>query len=408
MKRLDAVSELPFSFFPQFGLPSSITTAVAFSDPSFALRRPQSSDTAILKPNLAATTVFTMQFKPILTSLVVMGSVVCTALGKSPSQHLSYSHPPPSLHRRDSPGPPPPSEHGTLTFNNITANVTRVLINNPPINLLTTGLISDLYTFLLWTQPAPNKTTPKVVIFSSAIPAFFISHIDLRNLNGSAAGVTAINQLIACGRLLQSVTSTAFIAQINGRTFGGGLELSSQMDMRFAGPDALVAQYENSNGFVAQGGGQLSLGSIMGKARALEHLLASRTIDAVTGTRLGLFNNHYESAETLERQVDDLAARIGLYPQTSLNDTKFSLAFLSPTPEMLDAQVERFSPIAGGEVSQGLLKSTFEASDESDNAFEREIPNSIVEALYGEVLDTLGEDGRARVLGAVEQEVDLL
>lgn len=179
------------------------------------------------------------------------------------------------------------------------------------------------------------------------------------------------------------------------------------MDMRFAGPDALVAQYENSNGFVAQGGGQLSLGPIMGKARALEHILASRTIDAVTGTRLGLFNNHYDTAETLEREVDDLAARIGLYPQTSLNDTKFSLAFLSPTPEMLDAQLERFSPIAAGEVSQGLLGRTLEASDESDNAFEREIPNSIVEALYGEVLDTLREDGRARVLDAVEQEVDL-
>ncbi|KAI4274568.1 MAG: hypothetical protein LQ337_003836 [Flavoplaca oasis] len=347
-----------------------------------------------------------MQLKPILTSLVVVASVVCTALENSPNQHLSHSDHHPSLHRRDIPGPPPPSEHGTLSFTT-TANVTRVLINNPPINLLATGLISDLYNFLLWTQPAHNKTTPKVVIFSSAIPAFFISHTDLRNLNGSAAGVTAIKQLIACGRLLQSVTSTAFIAQINGRTFGGGLELASQMDMRFAGPDALVAQYENSNGFVAQGGGQLSLGPIMGKARALEHILASRTIDAVTGTRLGLFNNHYDTAETLEREVDDLAARIGLYPQTSLNDTKFSLAFLSPTPEMLDAQLERFSPIAAGEVSQGLLGRTLEASDESDNAFEREIPNSIVEALYGEVLDTLREDGRARVLDAVEQEVDL-
>ncbi|KAL8994092.1 MAG: hypothetical protein Q9169_005848 [Polycauliona sp. 2 TL-2023] len=345
-----------------------------------------------------------MQLKPLLTSTVVSVSVVCTALGKSPGQHVSHRHRHAVLHGRDVPNPPP-SEHGTLSFAQ-TANVTRVLINNPPINLLTTELISDLYSFLLWTQPSPNKTaTPKVVIFSSAIPSFFISHFDLRNLNGSAAGLTALNQLITCGRLLQSITSTAFIAQINGRTFGGGQELASQMDMRFAGPDALVTQYENNNGFVAQAGGQLSLGPIIGKARALEHLLASRTLDAEMGTRFGLFNNHYPDAATLEKEVDDLAARIGLFPQSSLNDTKFSLAFLSPTPEMLDAQVERFGPIGEGEVPQELLRRTLEASDESDNAFERGIPNSVVEALYGEALDAT-EGLRERVLGAVEQEVD--
>ncbi|KAL8674124.1 MAG: hypothetical protein Q9168_001461 [Polycauliona sp. 1 TL-2023] len=354
-----------------------------------------------------------MQLKPLIGSVVVLVSSVSITLSKSAGQHLSHQHHHhghASLHasldgRADIPSPPP-SKYGTLTFNQ-TANVTRVLIKNPPINLLTIELISDLYSFLLWTQPSPNKTrTPKVVIFSSLISNFFISHFDLRNLNGSAAGLAALNQLVSCGRLLQSITSTAFIAQINGRTFGGGQELASQMDMRFAGPDALVAQYENSNGFVAQAGGQLSLGPIVGKARALEHLLASRTLDAVQGTRVGLFNNHYPDAGTLEQEMDDLAARIGLFPQSSLNDTKFSLAYLSPTPQMLDAQVARFGPIAGGEVPQGLLRRVLQVSDEGDNAFERGIPNSVVEALYGEVLDgTVGL--RERVLGAAEQEDDL-
>ncbi|KAL8849034.1 MAG: hypothetical protein Q9221_005995 [Calogaya cf. arnoldii] len=341
----------------------------------------------------------------LLKSLVVVVSLVGTTFGQNSGHHVSHGHRHASLDRRDV-NSPPPSEHGTLSFTNPTANVTRVLINNPPINLLTIELLSDLYNFLLWTQPAPQKTTSKVVIFSSTVPNFFISHFDLRNLNGSSAGINALTQLISIGKLLQSITSTAFIAQINGRTFGGGQELASQMDMRFAGPNALVAQYENSNGFVAQAGGQLSLGPIIGKARALEHLLASRTLSAETGTRIGLFNNWFKTGKQLESEVDALAARIGLFPQTSLNDTKFSLSFLSPTPEMLDAQVERFGPIAGSEVPQALLRKTLEASDESANAFELGIPNSVVQALYQPALDGLEKGLRDAILGAVEQEDD--
>ena len=345
-----------------------------------------------------------MEPKSVLVLLVAVVSLVDIVLGQPSGEQLSLADQHATLKGRDNISPPS-SRQGTLTFSQ-DANVTRVLINNPPINLLTASLISDLHDFLLWTQPAANKTTPKVVIFSSLNPDFFISHIDLRNLiGGFPSGLTAITQLVACGRLLQNITSTAFIAEINGRTYGGGQELASQMDMRFAGPNALIAQYENANGFVAQAGGQLSLGPMIGKARAMEHLLASRTIDARTGTQLGLFNNHYHDNETLVREVDALAARIGLFPQTSLNDTKFSLAFMSPTAAQLDAQLERFAPVGGSAFSQGVVRTTLGSSDQmAANTFEMGIPNSVVEALYGEELEAMGEERKGALLGAVEQE----
>ncbi|CAO1598503.1 hypothetical protein XANCAGTX0491_002267 [Xanthoria calcicola] len=402
-----------------------------------------------------------MQFSLVLAFLAALVSHLGPALGEPSGHRVSYEHRRhASLQGRDTISPPP-STHGTLSFIQ-TANVTRVLINNPPINLLTAELISDLHSFLLWTQPAPQKRTPKVVIFSSTLPNFFLSHFDLRNLNAASLGPsssqqqqqqqqqqeqeqqeqqqqeqqqqeqqqqeqqqqeqqqqeqqqqeqqqeqqqTPFTQLLAIGRLLQSTTSTAFIAQINGRTYGGGQELASQMDMRFAGPAASIAQYENSNGFVAQAGGQLSLAPIIGKARALEHLLASRTIDAATGTRLGLFNNWYPDPATLDREVDALAARIGLFSQRALNDTKFSLAFMSPTAQMLEAQVERFAVVAAGEECQTWLGRTLAASDEKGDAFERGIPNSVVEALYGDSLGELEAGLRRRVLGAVGQRCD--
>ncbi|KAL8774518.1 MAG: hypothetical protein Q9209_000891 [Squamulea sp. 1 TL-2023] len=322
-------------------------------------------------------------------------------LGRTSNGHAQLTHRHTTVRRRD-PIDPPPSRHSTLTFYQ-RANVTRVLINNPPINLLTTSLISDLHDFLLWTKPSPGKITPKVVIFSSALPSFFISHFDLHNLDGSPSGQDSLTQLIACGRLLQNITSTAFIAEIDGRTYGGGQELASQMDMRFAGPNALVSQYENSNGFVAQAGGQLSLGPIIGKARAMEHLLASKSIDASTGAQLGLFNAHYPSQQVLTAEVDALAARIGLFPQSSLNDTKFTLSYMSPTAQQMDDQITRFSSIGGSEWSQAVLRQTLKASDETENAFEMGIPNSVVQALYKEQLEAMGEMGK-RVMGVAEQD----
>lgn len=304
-----------------------------------------------------------------------------------------------SLHKRDN--SPPPSSNGKLSFTQ-TANVTRVTINNPPINLLTVELISDLHDFLLWTQPGPFKTTPKVVIFSSAIPHFFISHFDLGNLDGSAPnGQSAFNQLVECGRLLQSITSTAFIAEVNGRAYGGGQELNAQMDMRFAGPNALISQYENSNGFVAQAGGQPFLGTILGKARAMEYLLASKQFDGRRGTELGLFNNYYRDAGTLRREVDALAARIGLFPQSALNNTKFSLNFLSPTPQQLDEQIASFAAIGASHDSQGVIRKTLQDSNETENEYEMNIPNSAVKSLYSDELNAMADHGKS-VLDAVD------
>ncbi|KAL8864766.1 MAG: hypothetical protein Q9174_007231 [Haloplaca sp. 1 TL-2023] len=334
--------------------------------------------------------------------MVTALSMVGIALCQLSMEHYTFLHRAQRLQPRQAnpltplasyPYSVPSSPHGTLVFSD-QGNVTRVLMNNPPINLLNVNFISDLYTFLLDMQPGPGKTTPKVVIFSSANPDYFISHFDLTLLT-QTAGQAALLQLADIGRMLQNITSTIFIAEINGRTFGGGQELSSQMDMRFAGPNALVSQYENSAGFVAQVGGQLFLGSIIGKARALEHLLASGLIDARMGTQLGLYNNHYCDKDTLRREVDALAARIGLYPQPALNDTKYTLSYLSPTAEQLNDQITRFAPVAATPESQNTVTRLTRMSDETANEFERNIPNSVVRGLYYDGLDAVGDRGQA-------------
>jgi enoyl-CoA hydratase/carnithine racemase len=162
------------------------------------------------------------------------------------------------------------SRHGTITFQS-TGNVTRATFNHPPINLVDSILLSDFQDFLTSLDPATRTTPPpKVVIFDSANPDFFLDHIDLNFLTAPIDSVkqAQIKQYDDVTRLLQNLTSTIFIAEINGAAFGAGQELSLQMDMRFAGPKARTGSIEDSVGLDAGGGGQLFLGTLINKGRA--------------------------------------------------------------------------------------------------------------------------------------------
>lgn len=277
------------------------------------------------------------------------------------------------------------SRYGKIAFQSSSnGSVTRATFNNPPINLVDAFVVSDLFDFLHSLQPAPNKTTPKVVVFDSANPDWFLGHYDLHNIELPFTPTKSdiFNQVIDCTRYILNTTSTAFIAEINGRTIGLGQELSIQMDMRFAGPHALASSFENSIGLTAAAGGQPFLGPVIGKARAMEYLLAAKAFDGPTGERLGLFNTYYDTTEQLRSQVSALAERIALFPQHSINDTKVTLSLLNPTIASLNDQLARFIPLMNLPEDQATVAKFIEVSgNQTDSLFELDIPESSVQAV---------------------------
>ncbi|KAK8024488.1 shugoshin protein [Apiospora rasikravindrae] len=277
------------------------------------------------------------------------------------------------------------SRYGKISFQSSSdGNVTRATFSNPPINLVDAFVVSDLFDFLHSLQPAPNKTTAKVVVFDSANPDWFLGHYDLHNIQLPFTQTKAdiFNQVIDCTRYLLNTTSTAFIAEINGRSIGLGQELSIQMDMRFAGPNARASSFENSIGLAAAAGGQPFLGPVIGRARAMEYLLGAKAIDGPTGERLGLFNTYYDTAEKLKTQVSELAERIALFPQHSLNDTKVTLNLLNPTIESLDDQLARFIPLMNLPEDQEIIAKFLDVSgNQTDTPFELDLPDSSVQAV---------------------------
>lgn len=289
-------------------------------------------------------------------------------------------------------GPGPvKSRYGKITFHSSSdGNVTRATFNNPPINLVDKFVVSDLFDFLHSLQPAANKTTPKVVIFDSANPDWFLGHYDLHNIQLPFTDEkgSIFTQVVDSTRYILNTTTTIFIAEINGRAIGVGQELSLHMDMRFAGPNALASSFEETLGLAAAAGGQPFLGPTIGKGRAMEYLLAAKSFDGPTGERLGLFNTYYSTGQKLKKEVSALAERIALFPQHSINDTKVTLSALNPTIAELDDQLARFIPLMFLPEDQATISKFLELSgNQSDSQFERDLPESSVKArkdgLYG-------------------------
>ena len=278
--------------------------------------------------------------------------------------------------------PPAPAKFGTLKFQT-TGNVTRVTINNGPINIINPNLISDLLAYLVSIQPSPTTTTPKVVIFDSSNPEWFLGPLDtdLTREPITPAKISSTIDYSYLAPLLLNITTTAFIAEINGHNIGGGHELALQMDMRFAGPNAHTGFFENGLGLTVGGGGQLFLGQLINKGRALQHLLAAESFDGPTGAAIGLFNEYYPTGSALTAAVNALAQRIGLFPQDALNDTKSALGnYLDPSPALLAQDVTNFLALNSDPESQALQAKFLALSDnETSGPFELGLPDDITE-----------------------------
>src|SRR5262245_33056512 len=102
----------------------------------------------------------------------------------------------------------------------------------PPMNLLGTELVRDLVSLI---KRAEADDACQVVVFTSADPDYFISHVDVTRISEyreeavKLAGEPSISLLF---RYL-SASRLVTIAQIEGRVRGAGNEFVLACDMRF-------------------------------------------------------------------------------------------------------------------------------------------------------------------------------
>ena len=196
------------------------------------------------------------------------------------------------------------SREGAVLFTEIAA---------PPMNLLGPELVRDLVSLI---QRAESDEAVQVLVFKSADPDYFISHVDvtrIKEYRQEAAKLTGEASIALLFRRL-STSRLVTIAQIEGRARGAGSEFVLACDMRFAAREsAIFSQPEPAFGQIPGGGAAQHLVRLMGRARALEVLLSAEDYDAELAERYGWINRALP-ADEIDGFVGSLAHRIAKFP----------------------------------------------------------------------------------------------
>jgi enoyl-CoA hydratase/carnithine racemase len=233
-------------------------------------------------------------------------------------------------------------------------------ISAPPMNLLGPELVRDLVTLIESTEADEGA---RVLVFNSADPDYFISHVDLNRIaeyRQEAARLTGEPSIALLFHHL-SASRVVTIAQIEGRVRAAGSEFVLACDMRFAAREsAIFAQFEPAFGTVPGGGAAQHLTRLMGRSRALEVLLSAADYDAELAERYGWINRALPAAE-LGDFVSSLAHRIAGFPAAGLASVKDRVNAIALAP--ID-DFRRDSDLFGSGVrepeAQGRIQAAFQ------------------------------------------------
>jgi enoyl-CoA hydratase len=112
------------------------------------------------------------------------------------------------------------------------------------------------------------------------------------------------------------------IAAIHGACIGGGIDLVTAADIRFASADAYFAVREIDMGMTADVGTLQRLPRIVGEGVARELCLTGRRIDAAEAAQLKLVNQVFDSQDALLAHARQVAASIAGKSPLAVRGTK--------------------------------------------------------------------------------------
>jgi enoyl-CoA hydratase len=115
---------------------------------------------------------------------------------------------------------------------------------------------------------------------------------------------------------------TPTIASIQGWCIGGGVDLISAVDIRYASADAKFSVREVKLAIVADVGSLARLPLILSDGHLRELALTGKDIDAARAEKIGLVNDVYETAEASLAAAHTVAAEIAANPPLVVQGVK--------------------------------------------------------------------------------------
>lgn len=188
-----------------------------------------------------------------------------------------------------------------------------IAIDNPPLNLLDAGMMSDLDRLGRWLA---ERRDIRVAVFESANADFFIAHADLTMLADmplpapeTVTKPSPHQSIVERFRLLPQLT----IGKVRGIARGGGCEVLLALDLRYgASGGAILGQPEVPLGFPPGCGATQRLPRVVGRANAIEIIVGGMDYTADEAARMGWLNRSLPDHE-LDDFVHRLATRVASF-----------------------------------------------------------------------------------------------
>ncbi len=115
---------------------------------------------------------------------------------------------------------------------------------------------------------------------------------------------------------------TPTIASVHGWCIGGGVDLISAVDIRYASADAKFSVREVKLAIVADVGSLARLPLILGDGHLRELALTGKDIDAARAEKIGLVNDVYDDAEATLAAAHATATEIAANPPLTVHGVK--------------------------------------------------------------------------------------
>ena len=210
----------------------------------------------------------------------------------------------------------PASRFATLTLE-YSGAVARLTLQNPPLNVITTVMMSELVAAL---EEAEGRAQTSVLLIRGSGQGFSAGVDVAAHAPGKVRAM-----LVGFHSVVRSLVASkkVTIAAVHGNCLGGGAELAAVCDLVFTTAAAKWGFPEISLGCFPPVAAAV-LSGLIGQKRAADLILTGRTVTGEEAAAMGLANEALDDA-ALEKRVDETCSRVSSLSPAALQLTKKAL-----------------------------------------------------------------------------------
>ncbi len=212
--------------------------------------------------------------------------------------------------------------------------IAEVVINRPPLNLITLEMRRDLGRIV---NELEQDSNVRVIIFEGSGDRAFSAGGDVTEFLN-----TTPNDLIDWGKTIEAIEGLGkpTIAVLRGYVLGAGAELALACDIRIGTPDVEIGLPEVRLGMVPASGGLTRIVKALGPLRARYYLLLGKRVKAEEALQYGLLNEVVNPSKIHDRAME-IARDLASLSPLAIKAMKEAIRLVQDSPMEVGYDIER-------------------------------------------------------------------